>query len=59
MKNLSEWQYKKIKCSLYCNWSGYGNIYKILVKDKWWHSWKTYAKSLWLEDINEIFEKNI
>lgn len=59
MKNLSKWKHKKIQYCVYWGLNGYGNKYRIIVKNKWWHFWKTYAKSLWLEDIQEIFDKNI
>jgi hypothetical protein len=58
-KKVNEWKYKKLKVSVYCNLMGYGNIYKVIVKDKWWHLWKTYAKSYYREDIEEIIDQNI
>jgi hypothetical protein len=60
MKELDKWKYKKIQWSFYCDWfGGRGNIYRIIVRDKYWHFWKTYAKSYWLEDIYEIINKPI
>ena len=59
-KRVNEWKYKKIQSRVYFGaFSGYGNIFRIAVKDKWWHLWKTYAKSYHKEDIEEIINQNI
>ena len=56
MKALNAYNYQKLQRRFYINFNSSGNTYRIIVKDKRWHLWKTYAKSCFYEVINDIWE---
>jgi len=51
MKKLHEWKYKKVQKA---HLIGGGPIYRIRVKNIWWHLWKTYIETIDFNIIKKI-----
>ena len=58
MKPLNEYRRAKLQGGFRTGLDP-GPYYRIRVKDKWWHRWKTFAESCFPDAIHPIWNKRV